>query len=198
MNVLKYVWTFIQKYRSDTKISSSFNSDFGEQQKQIASVREGVSVFHCKLTPECHFHPHKRLLSVIPVALFHSAYTIANSICLRMWDGNIAGQKSRSTKLQWPFVARGENQITKATMQTKDDLGIEGASLLGKRYLRKEYFIGSDWNLNGSAQEVFFNPALNCIPPIQLLQSSNLLNFTCLKHYNCLWMTVKMLSDIFI
>jgi len=53
----------------------------------------------------------------------------------------------------------------------------------GKRYLRKEYFISFDWNLNGNAQEVFFNLALSRIP-IQLLQSSNLLNFeTFLKHF---------------
>jgi len=34
----------------------------------------------------------------------------------------------------------------------------------GKRYLRKEYFISSDWNLNGSTQEVFFNSAFVGIP----------------------------------
>lgn len=34
-----------------------------ERQKQIATVTEGVNVFHCKITLECHFHPRKRLLS---------------------------------------------------------------------------------------------------------------------------------------
>lgn len=103
-----------------------------EWEKQIAA--EEVNVFHCKVTPECHFRPRYRLLSVIPVAPLHSAYRIANSICQRRArDGQIVGPRSRSAKLQWPFVARGENQITGATMQTKGDLGREGASLLPRR-----------------------------------------------------------------
>jgi len=106
------------------------------QKKEMATER--VNVFHCKITPECHFHPRKRLFSVILVALLHSVYTIADSICRRTWSGNIVGKRSRSTKLQWPFVARGENQITKATMQTKDDLGIEGASLFRWEEIFKE------------------------------------------------------------
>lgn len=59
----------MEKYLNITEISG-FQFRFRKEGAggQIVRLTEGVNVFYRKVTPECHFHPRKRLLSVIPVA----------------------------------------------------------------------------------------------------------------------------------
>lgn len=132
-----------------------------KQRKQIATVTERVNVFHCKITLECHFHPRKRLLSVIPVALLHSAYTIANSICCRMWRWKYRGAKKVEVRnCNGPLSPEAKIKLRKRRCRRKTIwVSRVRLSFDGKRYLRKEYFISFDWNLNRNAQEVFFNSA---------------------------------------
>lgn len=103
-----------------------------------------------------------------------SKYEIAMALCRPRWKSNYESDDADERR----FGHRG------------------CVSFDGKRYLRKEYFIGSDWNLNGNTQEVFFNLTSS---RISISQSSNLLNFVRLKHfYNFFEWQLKLLSDIFI